>query len=281
MIQKPKIVAHCLIKNEERWVWYSINSVIGYVDEIMVWDTGSTDNTVQVIKSISNKKVKFKSVQMKNAIEFTNLRQKMIENTNSKFTWIMILDGDEVWPRASIKVATEFARSHPSFESIVVKTHNLVGDIYHCLPDSAGHYHLAGAAGHLNLRFMNIKTIPGLHADKPHGQQGYFDSNNNLIQNRNPKEIKLINVHYHHATHLLRSISTIGDSQVIKRSQKLKYEIGEPISDAEIPEIFFSPRPKFVQDVTMRASAMFWIKSSLLTIPRRIKRRLFPPPHGY
>ena len=51
------IWAHTLVKNEERFVWFAINSVIDYVDEMRVWDNGSSDSTVKIIKSIKNSKI--------------------------------------------------------------------------------------------------------------------------------------------------------------------------------------------------------------------------------
>ena len=43
---------HTLVKNEERYIWYSVMSVIDYIDKILIWDTGSTDKTVDIIKEI-------------------------------------------------------------------------------------------------------------------------------------------------------------------------------------------------------------------------------------
>ena len=57
MSKKQFIWANCLIKNEERWVWYALQSVLPYVDKILVWDTGSTDNTVEIIKTIKSNKI--------------------------------------------------------------------------------------------------------------------------------------------------------------------------------------------------------------------------------
>ena len=47
------ITAHCLIKNEENFVWYAIKSVVDFVDKIIVFDTGSTDKTVELIKKLA------------------------------------------------------------------------------------------------------------------------------------------------------------------------------------------------------------------------------------
>jgi len=52
-----KIVAHTLIKNEENFVWYALNSVIDYVDEIKIGlDSGTSDKTEEIIRNIKNSK---------------------------------------------------------------------------------------------------------------------------------------------------------------------------------------------------------------------------------
>ncbi len=273
-----KIIVHCLVKNEERFIWYALNSVLPYVDKIMLWDTGSTDKTISIVKSIKSSKIDLREVGDVDPNSFTSMRQKMIEKTPKGFSWLMILDGDEVWPENSIKKATHFAQTHPQYESIVVRTHNLVGDIYHRLPNSAGLYQIAGHRGHLNLRFMNRRTIPGLHAALPHGQIGYFDNKSALIQNRDPQKIKFLNLHYAHATHLLRSTS---DQSTIKRPFKRKYELGIKIPLSQIPQVFFQSHPPIVPPVTNPAPPSFWLKASLLTPFKRLRRLLLPPASGY
>ena len=47
-----KIWAHTLVMNEDRFIWYAVMSVIDYVDKILIFDTGSTDGTVRIIKGI-------------------------------------------------------------------------------------------------------------------------------------------------------------------------------------------------------------------------------------
>lgn len=281
MKSKVKIIAHSLVKNEERFIWYSLQSVLPYVDKIMVWDTGSTDNTVKIIKSINSPKIEFKALASVTPEEFTKVSQQMIKDTPKDYTWMLVLDGDEVWPQTSIKKVTAFARKHPQFQSIVVPTNNLVGDIFHCLPRSAGQYHLAGRHGHLALRLSNLKTIPGLHYDRPHGQRGLFDKDNTLIQDLDPQKIKFINAPYHHATHLQRSSSRQQDLQVPKRSFKLKYELGRRIPRSQVPQVFFQPHPDFVPAVSKPMSTAFLLRSLIQTPLRRLKRLFINPSHGY
>jgi glycosyltransferase involved in cell wall biosynthesis len=277
----PKIIVHCLVKNEERFIWYALKSVLPFVDKIMVWDTGSTDNTVEIIKSINSKKINLKFLKSVNATQHTNIRQQMLEQTPKGFTWLMILDGDEIWPETQLKKVIQFISTNPHTDSVVVRTHNLVGDIYHRLPESAGNYQLAGQKGHLALRFINLKSIPNLHVSLPHGQQGFLDKTNTLVQNRSPKKIKFINVYYHHATHLQRSSSYAEDSKVIKRAQKLKTQLGKKIPPNQIPEVFFASHPKIIPSVTQKAPPLFWLKALVITPLKIVKRWLFSPKSGY
>ena len=46
------ITAHCLVKNEENFVGYAIKSVVDFVDKVIVFDTGSTDKTIETVQSL-------------------------------------------------------------------------------------------------------------------------------------------------------------------------------------------------------------------------------------
>ena len=124
-LPKSKIIVHCLVKNEERFIWYALQSVLPYVDHVLVWDTGSTDKTLDIIRSIKSSKISLKTFKSVSATLHTKLRQQMLQATpKDKYDWLMILDGDEVWPEASIKKPPVcphpsrlrvYYRSHPQF----------------------------------------------------------------------------------------------------------------------------------------------------------------------
>ena len=106
------ITAHCLIKNEENFVWYAIKSVVDFVDKIIVFDTGSTDKTVELIKKLAEEypeKIIFEEKGSCDKVRHTHLRQEMLKKTNTD--WFMILDGDEVWTKRgaeeAIKIISE------------------------------------------------------------------------------------------------------------------------------------------------------------------------------
>lgn len=273
-----KITAHSLVKNEGRFVWYSVMSVINYVDRVLLWDTGSTDGTIEILrelKKIGGKKVELKEVGEVDPQRFTEVRQEMLDATQSD--WFLVVDGDEVWWDDSIKQATDTIKTQGrQIESIVVPTVNLIGDIYHYQEESAGQYRLAGRVGNLNLRGVNC-TILGLHSDRPHGTWGWVDKDGKMVQDRDPPKIMFINAPYLHASFIQRSLDIAKEHDVPKRKQKLKYELGIPFpADYYYPEVFFRPRPIIVPSVWENRSLLYTIRASLETPLKMIKRRILP-----
>ena len=50
---KPHIALLCMVKNEEKRIHVTLNSIIGTCSYIVIYDTGSTDNTINIIKDFS------------------------------------------------------------------------------------------------------------------------------------------------------------------------------------------------------------------------------------
>lgn len=276
------ICAHTLVKNEEKWLWYSVISAIDYVDKVLLWDTGSTDESVQIEKELLKKypdKIILKSRPQKTAEEFTDVRQEMLEAT--KADWILMLDADEIWYRDSIKKVVDLIKNKGnSLESIVVPTINLVGDIFHKQEEIAGRYKLAGRVGHLNLRALNVK-IPGLHSQGKHGVWGWADNDNKMIQEREEDKIKFVDAPYIHTTFLQRG-GKGNDGVVVKRKKKLKYEIGESFPlDFYYPECLFEDKPVFVENPWKKMTNAFKFRALFETPLRMLKRRIWWGRAGY
>lgn len=283
-----KISAHVLLKNEARFAWFSIMSVIDYVDKVRIWDTGSTDGTLEIIKKISETK----SAKDRELFEFKKVggnfdeekvRQEMLgTDLRSKTDWILIVDGDEIWWEESIRKVIETIKTRGrSIESVVVPTYNLVGDIFHYQEERAGRYHLAGRTGHLALRALNCK-IPGLCARGEHGVFGWFDNEGKRIEERDQSNIVYIDAPYLHATHLKRSINWFSENKVFKRLQKFKYEIGEEFSkDFYFPEVFFRPRLEFIESPWESMNLNYKLLAGFGTPLKKLYRRTFLPFRRY
>lgn len=278
-----KIWAHTLVKNEERYLWYSVSSIVPFVDKVLLWDTGSTDGTLDICRTLENRfpeKINFRQVKQESAKDFTKVRQDMLDETDAD--WFLIVDGDEVWWEGSINKVIEKITNHSyKLESIVVPNYLLIGDIFHYQEDAAGRYHLAGKVGHYNQRAFK-KNIPGLHSANPHGKWGWADREGKMIQDRDPEKILFVDAPYLHFSFLQRAGEKLKDLDVIKRKLKLKYELGTSFQkDFYYPEVFFRPRPKIVLSPWERMDTSFKIRAFIETPLRRAKRRIVKGKVGY
>lgn len=261
-----KIWANTIVNNEENFIWFSLLSVIDYIDKVLIYDSGSTDKTVEIIKKIKEiygEKVVFKEVGECNPNEFPKLRQKMIDESDCD--WILVLDGDEIWWEQSINnLIKKLNENRSSIDGIVVPMVVSVGDIFHLQEEEAGRYNLLGKVGHLSLRAIN-KKIPGLHVDWPYGKESYLDENNQPIQKRD--KIIFLDAPYLHVTHLKRSSKK-------RKYDKYKYEIGRVFQKEKLPEVFHKAYPDIVPNPFNKISSTDLIKAKFLSPLRKIKRRL-------
>jgi glycosyltransferase involved in cell wall biosynthesis len=278
-----KISVHCLVKNEARFIWYSLTSVVDWVDRLRIVDTGSTDDTVKIINEFIKTykgptEIFFKQEVFKEKFDEKRFRDEMF-NEDIKINdidWILIVDGDEIWWNESIKKVSETIKKEGNkIESVIVPVCNLVGDMFHYQEKLAGRYQFKGLPkGHYNLRAYN-KNIPGLHSKGEYGVFGWFDSDNKMIQERDMSKVRFVNAPYMHATHLQRSSENIKDLEVTQRRKKYKHEIGKTFAkDFYYPEAFFKSKSSIVSDSWERMNCLFKIQSYLETPLRMIKRRI-------
>ena len=277
------IWAHTLVKNEARWLWYSVSSVADFVEKILLWDTGSSDGTFKIIKELEKKfpgKIEFRERPVNSAEEFATARQEMLDATKSD--WILMLDGDEIWWDGSIrKVCETINKKGEKIESIIVPTINPVGDIFHYQEEAAGKYKFGKRQGHFNLRAVR-RSIPGLHIGGVYGNEGWVDGEGRRIQDRGSGKMEFVEAPYLHATYLQRAGEKKADSKVLKRKMKLKYELGIPFApDYYYPEVFFKTKPEMVESLWQTASLPYKFRAFFETPLRKIKRRIWEGRAGY
>jgi glycosyltransferase involved in cell wall biosynthesis len=97
---KPTISACIIAKDEEENLPRCLESVKGLCDEIVFFDTGSTDSTIDIAKGYGCKFVKvddldeyFVDINGKKRIHFARARNKVFEN--AKGDWLLVIDCDE------------------------------------------------------------------------------------------------------------------------------------------------------------------------------------------
>ncbi len=264
-----KISVNCIVRNEERFLWFAVGSLADFVDEILLWDTGSTDLTPDVIGALSKKypaKIKSKLIGAVDKREFTKKRQEMLEE--SKGDWIFILDGDEVWWDDSIKKVVEKINQE-NLDAIVSPYTNLVGDIFHYQEEKAGRYSIDGRMGNITIRVFK-RSIPGLHVENPYGLEGYLDETGKPIQESSKIKREFVGASYLHFSHLKRSEK---DAEVMGRKGKVKHELGISFPlDFYYPEVFFKPKPDIVKSPWSAYDKKFFLRSATEFPFRKIKR---------
>ncbi len=266
---KKMITGHMIVKNEDRFIWYAISSVLPYVDKLLIFDTGSDDQTVAIIKSFGDRKIYFQQIDRQDSAGITKLRNLQIKMT--KTPWIWIIDGDEVYPRKTIKSIVSHINDC-NIIGIIVNRYNLLGDIYHCQDESVGVYNQFGIKGHYALRLINKNRVSGLQVKGLYPQEFYADKWGISIKGEGKQKFVFVKERIFHAMYLQRS-TKINQSKTLNR-KKMKIESGYKINISELPEVFFYPKPSFVPDVTQNVDFKYQLKAALITPIKKIKRKI-------
>lgn len=113
-------VSACIIsKNEEGNIKRCLDSLKNAVDEIILIDTGSEDNTIEIAKTYGAKVYNHPWNQ-----DFSEVRNVSLEKANED--WLLIIDCDEELDSESIPRLKELARADTPFEGFGVIISNLV-----------------------------------------------------------------------------------------------------------------------------------------------------------
>lgn len=97
---RPEEITVCmLIKNEEYWIGYALQSLVQFFPHILIFDTGSNDSTTSIVKS-------FPSVTLVergecNSHQLCECRNEMMSMLTTD--WALQQDGDEYYPTSSIR----------------------------------------------------------------------------------------------------------------------------------------------------------------------------------
>ena len=116
-----KTLSLCMItKNEEKNISRCLNSVKEIVDEIIIVDTGSTDNTIEIAKSYGANIYHYDWTN-----DFSDARNKSLEKATKD--WILVLDADEELPyEEGLKLKNVINTSQ--MEGLFLRLENIIGD---------------------------------------------------------------------------------------------------------------------------------------------------------
>ncbi len=119
------ITVHCRVRNEECFVRAAISSVLPLAEQVLVYDTGSTDRTLEEIRSIRSPKIELVATGQRSPLELAQLRNEMIDRTTTE--WCMIVDGDEIYPAHAVARIAELIPTIPdSIHRIAVHRRHFV-----------------------------------------------------------------------------------------------------------------------------------------------------------
>ncbi len=234
---------HTLVRNEDVFVKYALASVLPFVSDYIIYDTGSTDGTRDSLKNY-----KYETRGLQTPKSYVDLRNEMIEKT--KTDWFFLLDGDEVWNKGQLENYLKFTLSQPpNILATFLQTRNCVGDIYHYRDNSSGHYEIAGKKGHLNIRAYR-KTLKW-SGEYPLEKCVDTTDNNSLA---------FFDGFYWHMTHLKRSSS----ESPVMGFRKRVYDLG--VKSDNLPEVFqnqnFPRRSKMYEIISAGAGIFRKLKKS-------------------
>ena len=272
---KSNLTIHCVVKNEERWIWYALQSILDIADKVLVYDTGSTDKTVEIIETIKSKKIIFEEKGEVDARGLTKLRKEQLAKTKTE--WFLILDGDEIWPEQTKKELVRIIKhADKSKWGIIVRAWNFVGDIYHYHPESI-HYHWPFAPkdyrGWANLRVLRKSVISDIKGDYP--LEAYCDKDEIPVQNYGQKHLIFLKNRYFHTTYLTRSDTRARDRNVLNRLKKSKMELGLSFSkNFKYPEVFYKKTPNIVPSPWEKRSNFEFLISLAQTPIKETRRRI-------
>lgn len=247
------ITGHMVVKNEDRWIWFSIMSVIDFLDKLIIYDTGSVDHTTHIIEQllsnpIYSDKILYKKMGKVPAEEFYKIRQEQIEQTNTDY--FMVVDGDEIWYKKSLEELEEILQIKPFL--VATRFINACGDVFHYRLDSRETYCINGEIGAITIRVYSM-DIPGISCSGLYGVEGYVDSEGISVQNQNYFTITQ-NGKFFHTSLLNRSSAQNGDFSIKYRRAKLKADWDEKFPDQfKFPEVFYiNNLPKYVKSPFVR-----------------------------
>lgn len=258
------ITAHCMVKNEQVYMRYVLQSVIDYVDRIIVFDTGSSDDTPKIVNEFVRKYPGKVELYIKPPCDWAShiaYRMEFLEMT--KTDWFMILDGDEVWSKRTMDEAFEIIEKEgDKIDCVDVESYLCTGDIFHEHNRKLVEK-INGIKSFSVTRFF--KFYPGQMKWSMNWKKGDVDfKRNGLDISENREKMEFTKNKLWHMTHLRRSYLDDNEftSNSVTATRKSKrrdtyFIIGQKIEE-DVPEVFDEEFKKINRVGFWRSFFNFW-----------------------
>ena len=159
-----RIVGIVLVKNEDRFVRQAVGNALGFCDEMLLVDNGSTDATLPILESIAAASEKATLYPVRHPGESHDLLKKFVGTR----TWVFGVDGDEIYDPAGLE----------KFRGMVLEgafngDWMVLGNVLHCETIENG-----TARGYLSppsrsiVKFYNFAAIDAWDGDTPERLHG-------------------------------------------------------------------------------------------------------------
>ena len=256
--KRKTVTTHTLVYNEDRWIYFSLLSVIDYVDRMIIYDTGSTDKTADIIRYVMNlkseyaQKIYFEEKGRADRARLGLLRQEMVEKTDTDY--FMVLDGDEIYWKKTIEEMLSIINESEDVMIVATPFINCARDVRHYRNARRDAYPVLGLNSAVAVRMYSM-SIPGIHSAGIYGVEGFRDKDGRILS----KYYKTVlqNEKYFHTSYIQRSSRQYADLKAYSRISKLvpAYDYKFP-ADYQYPEVFYVSRPDFVLPPFYKESAL-------------------------
>jgi len=151
-MKKASVTGHLVIRNEEIWIWYCIQSVLPFLDKLLICDTGSEDRTLEIIDTIKSDKIqvikKPKLTGLEFQREFTNYKNELVDMTETD--WWFALDGDEIYSEVGFKeMLDKLPTIDPKWTTLSVRMKYFVEHLHRVSsPQVVHHYRFVRTGAH-------------------------------------------------------------------------------------------------------------------------------------
>jgi len=238
-----KVSAFTFIKNAEILGYpfiESINSILPIVDEFVINVGDSEDNTLQLIRSIKNKKIRIINSSWNERMTikgFVYGQQKMIAQYNCTGDWLFYIEGDEIYHEKDldeIKEAMFRYHENDNVEALAFKFRHFYGNSNSYL-DSPGWYRSEARIIKSNIRTYAPDGLFWVVLDK--NKKGRY-----------PRAILLDAYCYHYGWVRSEEQMNLKSEKVQKYWGKSVKKIDYSSIDQKIISLFTGKHPKVIDD---------------------------------